>query len=108
MKEIAPSQFIEALLESQRINKLNKLYLKVRTFNKLVDELSNLNIYVQFGFSDLIEFVDNYNEYLSYKDFAIHVLYTEKLIEKVKKYNRIYVSIDNFDEINAVWKNLLM
>lgn len=105
MKGIAPSQFIEALLEIQRINSISLTELKVRTFNDMVDQLSDLNIFVPFGFSDLIEFVQNFEESLSYRDFTLHIFYTDTLLNEVKKYNQIYASVDNFGEITNVWKD---
>ena len=107
MKEITPSQFIEAILESQRMNSVSLMELKVRTFNGMVDQLYDLNIRVQFGFSDLIDFVENFEESLSYDNFAIHIAYTETLLNEMKEYNQIYVSVSNFDEINKVWKSLM-
>lgn len=105
MKGIAPSQFIEALLEIQRINSISLMELKVRTFNDLVDKLYDFNIFVPFGFSDMIEFVQNFEESLSYKDFSLHISYTDTLLNEVKKYNQIYESVDNFAEIPNLWKN---
>lgn len=107
MKEITPSQFIEAILESQRMNSVSLMELKVRTFNGMVDQLYDLNIRVQFGFSDLIDFVENFEESLSYDNFAIHIAYTETLLNEMKEYNQIYASVSNFDEINKVWKSLM-
>jgi|GEM_PF-6529071 hypothetical protein len=107
MKEITPSQFIEALLESQRTDSRPPVELKVRAFNNMVDQLSNIDICVQFGFSDLVEFVESFEESLSYKDFAIHISYTESLFSEIKKYNQIYAAVENFTEINkVVWKIL--
>ena len=107
MREIKPSQFIEAILESQQINSVSQMELRVRTFNKMVDQLHDLNRCVQFGFSDLVEFVEVFEDVLSYKDFAIHISYTKTLLDEVKKYNQIYASVRNFVEINDVWKNLV-
>lgn len=107
MKEIAPSQFIEALLESQLMNSVSKTKLKVRTFNSMVDQLSDLNICVQFGFSDLIEFVESFKEFLPYEDFALHISYTKPLFDEMKKYNQIYASFGDFTEINRAWKDLM-
>ena len=107
MREIKPSQFIEAILESQQINSVSIMELRVRTFNKMVDQLHGLNICVQFGFSDLVEFVEVFEDVLSYKDFAIHISYTKTRLDEVKKYNQIYASVRNFVEINDVWKNLV-
>ena len=107
MIEIKPSQFIEAILESQQMNSVSLMELRVRTFNKMVDQLHDLNICVQFGFSDLVEFVDVFENVLSYKDYAIHISYTKPLLNEVKKYNQIYASVKNFVEINDVWENLV-
>ena len=73
----------------------------------MVDQLYDLNIRVQFGFSDLIDFVENFEESLSYDNFAIHIAYTETLLNEMKEYNQIYASVSNFDEINKVWKSLM-
>lgn len=107
MREITPSQFIEAILESQRMSSVSLMELKVRTFNKMVDQLYSLNIHVQFGFSDLIDFVEDFEESLPYDNFAIHIAYTETLLNEMKEYNQIYASVRNFVEINEVWKNLM-
>lgn len=107
MREITPSQFIEAILESQRMNSVSLTKLKVRTFNEMVDQLYGLDICVQFGFSDLIDFVDDFDDSLPYTDFAIRIAYTEALLDEVKEYNQIYKSVENFIEINDVWKNLI-
>ena len=108
MKEIKPSQFIEAILESQQINSVSLIKLKVRTFNKMVDQLYNLNICVQFGFSDLFEYVELFEDVLSYKDYCLHISYTKDLLNDVKQYNQIYASVQDFVAINNVWKNFLM
>lgn len=107
MREISPSQFIEAILESQKINSVSITELKVRTFNKMVDQLYGLNIRVQFGFSDLIEFVEDFETALPYEGFAIRISYTEALLNEVKRYNQIYASVSDFVEIDEVWKNLM-
>ena len=107
MREIKPSQFIEAILESQQMNSVSIMELKVRTFNKMVDQLHDLNLRVQFGFSDLVEFAEVFEDVLSYKDFAIHISYTKPLLDEVKKYNQIYASVRNIVEINDVWKKLV-
>lgn len=107
MKEITPSQFIEAILESQRMNSVSLMELKVRTFNRMVDQLYGLNIRVQFGFSDLIDFVENFEESLPYDNFAIHIAYTETLLNEMKEYNQIYASVSNLDKINKLWKSLM-
>ncbi|MDM8199373.1 hypothetical protein QUW11_12700 [Mediterranea massiliensis] len=107
MREISPSQFIEAILESQKINSVSLTKLKVRTFNEMVDRLYGLNICVQFGFSDLIDFVEDFEESLPYADFAIRISYTEAFLDEMKEYNQIYTSVKNFIEINEVWKNLI-
>ena len=107
MREIKPSQFIEAILESQQINSVSIMELRVRTFNKMVDQLHDLNICVQFGFSDLVEFAEVFEDVLSYKDFAIHISYTKTFLNEVKKYNQIYASVKNSVEINDVWKNIV-
>lgn len=107
MKEITPSQFIEAILESQKMNSVSLTKLKVRTFNEMVDQLYGLDICVQFGFSDLIDFVEYFDDSLPYTDFAICISYTKALLDEVKEYNQIYKSINSFIEINEVWKNLI-
>ncbi len=107
MREISPSQFIEAILESQKINSVSITKLKVRTFNKMVDQLYGLNIRVQFGFSNLIEFVEDFETALPYENFAIRISYTEALLNEVRRYNQIYASVRDFVEINEVWKNLM-
>ena len=89
------------------MNSVSLMELKVRTFNGMVDQLYDLNIRVQFGFSDLIDFVENFGESLSYDNFAIHIAYTETLLNEMKEYNQIYASVSNFDEINKVWKSLM-
>lgn len=104
MIEIKPSQFIEIILEFQKRNSIFLMKLKVRNFNKMVDRLYDLNIRVNFGFSDLVEFVDIFENIIPYKDYAIHISYTEELLNEVKKYNQIYESIMDFVKINDTWK----
>jgi len=107
MKEISPSQFIEAILESQRARPTSLMELKVRTFNSMVDKLFECGICVQFGFSDLIEFASNFEEPVSYNNFALQIPCTEDFFCKMKSYNRIYTSVENFTEINNVWASLM-
>lgn len=106
MNEITPSQFIEAILERQRTSSPSSLPLKVRTFNRLVDQLDKVNIRARFGFTDLIDFVENFGDTLPYKDFTIQISYSESLFKEVKRYNRIYTT-DNMSEINEVWNDIL-
>lgn len=107
MKEIAPSQFIEAILESQRNFLVPTLSLEVRTFNQLVDQLAELNICTRFGFIDLIDFVEHFGDTLSSKEFTIQIAYSDSLFNEMKRYNQIYTSIDNFAKINEVWNKIL-
>lgn len=107
MKEIAPSQFIEAILESQRSFLVPTLSLEVRTFNQLVDQLAELNICTRFGFIDLIDFVEHFGDTLSSKEFTIQIAYSDSLFNEMKRYNQIYTSIDNFAKINEVWDKIL-
>lgn len=107
MRDIKPSQFIEAILESQQMNSVSKMELKVRTFNQMVDQLHELDICVQFGFSDLFECVELFEDVLSYKNYCIHISYTKDFLNEVKQYNQIYASVQNFIEINNVWKDLV-
>lgn len=107
MREIKPSQFIEAILESQQMNSVSLMELKVRTFNKMVDQLYDLNICVQFGFSDLFEYVELFKDVLSYKDYCLHISYTKDLLNDIKQYNQIYASVQDFVAINKKWKNLV-
>lgn len=107
MNKITPSQFIEALLESQRTSAVTSMELKVRTFNNVVDRLSELDFDVQFGYSDLIEFAENFGNSLPYKNFALHISYTDALFNEINKYNQIYASVNNYTEIDKIWKKLL-
>lgn len=107
MKEITPSQFIEAILESQKNYLAPTLVLEVRTFNRLVDQLADLNICTRFGFIDLIDFAEHFGDTLSYKEFTIQIAYSETLFNKVKQYNQIYTAIDNFAKINEAWDKIL-
>jgi len=107
MKEIAPSQFIEAILESQRNYMAPSLALEVRTFNSLVDQLAALNICTRFGFLDLIDFAEHFGDTLPYKEFTIQIAYSDSLFNEVKRYNKIYTSIDNFAKIHEVWNGIL-
>lgn len=107
MKEIAPSQFIEAILESQKNYLAPTLALEVRTFNRLVDQLAELNIRTKFGFLDLIDFVEHFGDTLSYKELTIQITYSDSLFNEMKRYNQIYTSIDNFSKINEVWDEIL-
>ena len=84
MKEIAPSQFIEAILESQRNYLVPTLALEVRTFNRLVDQLAELNICTRFGFIDLIDFVEHFGDTLSYKELTIQITYSDSLFNEMK------------------------
>lgn len=105
MNNISPSQFLEALLEFQRKNLINDIIIQARKFNELVDFLSDLNLCARFGFLDLIEFVEKFEDSLSYKEFALHISYTEEFLNEIKRYNNIYISLENMDKINEVWEN---
>lgn len=93
--EISPSQFIEIVLESLKEQKVPKMQIDVQTFNKMTETLYEKNLVAQFGFSGLIEFSNLYKETFPYENFKVHISYSEELLQKIKRYNCIYESIDN-------------
>lgn len=105
MIEINPSQFIEALLETQRANSMQNTLLQVRMFNDMADRLLALDIRTRFGFFELVEFAKHFADLLPYKDHTLEVSYNETLFSAIRKYNRIYNDIDQFKQINQVWKD---
>ena len=93
--EISPSQFIEVVLESLKQQKVSKMEIDVQTFNEITETLFEENLVTRFGFSGLIEFSNLYKETFPYENFKVHISYSEELLQKIKRYNCIYESIDN-------------
>lgn len=92
--EISPSQFIEVVLENLKEQKVPKMQIDARTFNKMTEMLFEKNLFTRFGFSGLIEFSNLYKETFPYENFKVHISYSEELLQKIKRYNCIYESID--------------
>lgn len=92
--EISPSQFIEVVLENLKEQKVPKMEIDVQTFNKMTEALYKKNLVIWFGFSGLIEFSNLYKETFPYENFKVHISYSEELLQKIKRYNCIYESID--------------
>ena len=93
--EISPSQFIEVVLESLKQQKVSKMEIDVQTFYEITETLFEENLVTRFGFSGLIEFSNLYKETFPYENFKVHISYSEELLQKIKRYNCIYESIDN-------------
>jgi hypothetical protein len=92
--EISPSQFIEVVLENLKELKVPKIQIDVETFNEMTETLYEKNLVICFGFSGLIEFSNLYKEHFPYENFKVHISYSEELLQKIKRYNCIYESID--------------
>lgn len=107
MKDISPSQFIEALLETQRSLLISQTTLQARKFNELIEHLSTFNLCARFGFLDLIDYVEQFEESLSYKEYTLQIFYTEDFLNKIKKYNQIYATLENMSEIHQVWEDCI-
>jgi hypothetical protein len=93
--EISPSQFIEVVLENLKEQKVPKMEIDAQTFNEMVETLYEKNLVIRFGFSGLVEFSNLYKENFPYVNFKVHISYSEELLQKIKRYNCIYESIDN-------------
>lgn len=107
MKKIEPSQFLELILKQQKLHNQQFLELRVRDFNKMIDELSDLNYSVRFGYSDLIEFVEKFYASIPYKSFSLNISYTEELMKEVKVFNKIYEDINNLSESTNLWEKFI-
>lgn len=92
--EISPSQFIEVVLENLKEQKVPKIEIGAQTFNEITETLFEKNLVTRFGFSGLIEFSNLYKETFPYENFKVHISYSEELLQKIKRYNYIYESID--------------
>ena len=107
MNNLEPSQLFEIILSQQNNFSRYEVPLSVRTFNKIIDELTNLNLRVRFGYSDFLEFIDTYHKYINYKEHILHIFYSEDLLRQVRQYNRIYENIDKLTKSNDLWQNYL-
>ncbi len=103
--EISPSQFIEVVLETQKVTNVPKVQIAVQAFNEMTETLFNQNLFTRFGFSGLIEFSNLYKETFPYKNFKVHISYSEELLQKIKTYNCIYESINNEIDLKELVKN---
>lgn len=92
--EISPSQFIEVVLETLKKQKVSNVQIAAQTFNEITETLFEKNLVTRFGFSGLIEFSNLYKETFPYENFKVHISYSEELLQKIKRYNCIYESID--------------
>lgn len=107
MKNIEPSQFLELLLSQQKQFQIDETVIGVIKFNKMVDELSNLNLFTRFGFSDFLEFIDRVHSSIPYKEFAIHISFTEQLMNDVRRYNSMYEEIKELNSALKLWEDFL-
>lgn len=107
MNIIEPSQLLEMILSQQNHYSRPKISLSVRTFNKMADELTDINLTIRFGYSDFIEFIESHYDFIPFKEHNLYISFSEDLLKEVRHYNRIYQNIDKLISIKDLWQNYL-
>ena len=107
MNNLEPSQFFEMILSQQNHFSKSEIPLNVRIFNKMVDELTDLDFSIKFGYSDFTDFIESYYESVSIKQNVLYIAYTKELLQEVRKYNRIHENIADLITTKDLWVNYL-
>ena len=97
MKEIAPSQLLEILLDAQKKFSINSSQLQARKFNQIIDILSDFDVIAKFGYLDLIENMQKFNQSITIQELKLQISYSEKFFAEVKRYNQMFEKLETLE-----------